>query len=89
MVAISVSANSTTAYLCNASGINSATNIDTHLAASGFKYYVGRDPISYSSSEADLRTFKGKISRVSVYNATLTQSDITSIFNAQKAAFGL
>lgn len=89
MVAISVSANSTTAYLCNASGVTSAINTDTHAAASGFKYYVGRDPISYSSSEADLRTFKGKISRVSVYNATLTQSDITSIFNAQKAAFGL
>ena len=89
MVAISVSANSTTAYLCNASGITSAINTDTHAAASGFKYYVGRDPISYSSSEADLRTFKGRISRVSVYNATLTQSDITSIFNAQKAAFGL
>ena len=89
MVAISVSANSTTAYLCNASGVTSAINIDTHAAASGFKYYVGRDPISYSSSEADLRTFKGKISRVSVYNATLTQSDITSIFNAQKAAFGI
>ena len=89
MVAISVSANSTTAYLCNASGITSAINTDSHAAASGFKYYVGRDPISYSSSEADLRTFKGKISRVSVYNATLTQSDITSIFNAQKAAFGL
>ena len=89
MVAISVSANSTTAYLCNASGITSAINTDTHAAASGFKYYVGRDPISYSSSEADLRTFKGKISRVSVYNATLTQADITNIFNAQKIAFGL
>ena len=89
MVAISVSANSTTAYLCNASGITSAINTDTHAAASGFKYYVGRDPISYSSSEADLRTFKGKISRVSVYDATLTQSDITTIFNAQKVAFGI
>jgi len=89
MVAISVSANSTTAYLCNASGITSAINTDTHAAASGFKYYVGRDPISYSSSEADLRTFKGKISRVSVYYATLTQADITNIFNAQKSTFGL
>jgi len=89
MVAISVSANSTTAYLCNASGITSAINTDTHAAASGFKYYVGRDPISYSSSEADLRTFKGKISRVSVYNATLTQADITNIFNAQKSTFGI
>lgn len=89
MVAISVSANSTTAYLCNANGITSAINIDTHGAASGFKYYVGRDPISYSSSEADLRTFKGKISRVTVYGSTLTQSDIASIFNAQKATFGI
>jgi len=89
MIAISVSANSTTAYLCNASGITSAINIDTQAAASGFKYYIGRDPISYSNSEADLRTFKGNISKVLVYSSTLSQSDITSIFNAQKATFGL
>jgi hypothetical protein len=89
MIAISVSANSTTAYLCNASGITLATNIDTHDAASGFKYYVGRDPISYSSAEADLRTFKGKISKLYVFSSSLTQTDITNIFNAQKSAFGL
>jgi hypothetical protein len=89
MIAISVSANSTTAYLCNANGITSAINVDTHAAASGFKFYIGRDPISYSSSEADLRTFRGKISRSYVYSSSLTQADITSIFNAQKSAFGI
>jgi hypothetical protein len=90
MIAISVSANSTIAYLCKEDGtITSATNIDTHAPIAGQKFYIGRDPILYSSTEADLRTFKGNISTALVYSSALSLSDITSIFNAQKIAFGL
>jgi hypothetical protein len=90
MIAISVSANSTIAYLCKEDGtITSATNIDTQAPIAGQKFYIGRDPILYSSSEADLRTFKGNISKALVYSSALSQSDITSIFNAQKGKYGI
>jgi hypothetical protein len=90
MIAISVSANSTTAFLCKEDGtITFATNIETQAPVSGQNFFIGRDPILYSSSEADLRTFKGNISKALVYSTALTLSDITSIFNAQKGTFGI
>jgi len=90
MIAISVSANATVAYLCKEDGtITSATNIDTQAPIAGQKFYIGRDPILYSSTEADLRTFKGNISKALVYSTALTLSDITLIFNAQKGKYGI
>jgi hypothetical protein len=84
MVAVTINSTRATAYLCNASGIVSSMNVATHPTLTGLKFYVGSEP-------ADLitRAIKGRISTAMVYSSALSLSDITSIFNAQKASFGL
>lgn len=84
MIAITVSANSATAFLCNANGITTATNTFSHTSLSGLNFYIACDPGDKSS-----RAFTGKIATAMVYNAVLSQADVTSVFNAQKVAFGL
>ena len=87
MIVITVNASSVTAYLCNASGISSATNGTTHdsLTSRGAtNFHIGYDPYSPAG-----RAVKGKMGTAMVYSVALTSADITAIFNAQKAAFGL
>ena len=84
MIAISISTNSATAYLCNANGTTSATNTFLHTYMSGFNFYIATDP-----SDLVNRTFKGKIAKCMVFNTALSQSDIISIYNTQKGSFGL
>ena len=84
MIAITVSANSATAYLCNANGIVSAINPVAHGALSGLNFFIACDPVDRST-----RAFKGKIATAMIYNTALSQSNITSIFNLQKTSFGL
>jgi hypothetical protein len=84
MIAITISTNSATAYLCNANGIVSAINPVTHGALSGLNFFIACDPSDISS-----RAFKGKIATAMIYNTALSQSNITSIFNLQKTSFGL
>jgi hypothetical protein len=61
-----------------------ATNTFSHTALSGLNFFIACDPGDKSS-----RAFNGKIATAMVYNAALSQADITSVFNAQKAAFDL
>ena len=87
MIVISVNAGSVNAYLCNASGINSASSGRGHssLTSKGAtNFYIAYDPYSPSS-----RAFKGMMGTAMVYSTALSTADITAIFNAQKAAFGL
>jgi len=87
MVVISVNAGTATAYLCNASGITSASNGTSHesLTSKGAtNFHIGYDPYSPSG-----RAVKGKMGTAMVYSVALSSSDITAIFNAQKASFGL
>jgi hypothetical protein len=84
MIAVTVSATSATAYLCNASGITTATNTVTHAALSGLNFFIACDPSAKAS-----RAFTGKIGTAMVYSTALTQAAITNIFNAQKSTFGL
>jgi hypothetical protein len=84
MIAVTVSASTATAYLCNASGITTATNSVTHAALSGLNFFIACDPSAKSS-----RAFTGKIGTAMVYSNALTQAAITNIFNAQKSTFGL
>ena len=86
MIVLSVKESELTVYLCNASGINSNTRGNGHgsLESKGAtNFYIGYDP--YDSS----RAFKGKMGTAMVYSVGLSTADITSIFNDQKAAFGL
>jgi len=87
MVVISVNANSVTAYLCNASGISTASNGTTHssLTSKGATiFHIGYDPYNTAA-----RALKGKIGTAMVYSVALTSANITAIFNAQKESFGL
>jgi len=87
MIVISVNAGSVTAYLCNATGINSVSSGRGHssLTSRGAtNFHIGYDTYNYPS-----RAFKGKMGTAMVYSVALSSTDITAIFNAQKASFGL
>jgi hypothetical protein len=84
MIAITVSANAATAYLCNSTGIATAINTNSHSTLTGLNFFIGCDPADKSS-----RAFVGKIATAMVYNSALSLSDITATFNAQKGSFGL
>ncbi len=87
MIVISVNATTVTAYLCNATGINSVSSGRGHssLTSKGAtNFHIGYDPYNYPS-----RAFKGKMGTAMVYSVALSSTDITAIFNAQKASFGL
>jgi hypothetical protein len=84
MIAITISANSATAYLCNANGISSASNSNAHSTLTGLNFYIACDPTDKSS-----RAFVGKIATAMIYNTALSSTDITTVYNAQKATFGL
>jgi hypothetical protein len=87
MIVITVNATSVTAYLCKASGITSANNGTTHSSLKSMgatNFHIGYDPFSPSG-----RAFKGKMGTAMVYSVALSSTDITAIFNAQKASFGL
>ena len=87
MIVISVNAGSVTAYLCNASGINSVSSGRGHssLTSRGAtNFHIGYDPYNTAG-----RAFKGKMGTAMVYSVALSSADISSIFNAQKASFGL
>jgi hypothetical protein len=85
MIVISVKETELTAYLCNASGINSVNRGNGHgsLTSKGAtNFHIGLDP--YPNRE-----FRGKMGTAMVYSVGLSTADITSIFNEQKASFGL
>ena len=87
MIVISVNAGSVTAYLCNASGIASVSSGRGHssLTSKGAtNFYIAYDPYSPSA-----RALKGKMGTAMVYSVALSAADISSIYNAQKVAFGL
>jgi hypothetical protein len=84
MIVVSINSSSATAYLLNASGIVSSINSVSHPTVSGLKFYIGSEPF-----EIITRAIVGKIATAMVYSTALSLEDITTIFNAQKASFGL
>ena len=87
MIVITVNSSSVTAYLCNASGIASVSSGRGHssLTSKGAtNFFIAYDPYNPST-----RAFVGKMGTAMVYSVALSSADISSIYNAQKAAFGL
>ena len=87
MIVIAVNAGSVTAYLCNSSGIASVSSGRGHSSLASkpaTNFHIGYDPYNTAG-----RAFKGKMGTAMVYSVALTSADITAIFNAQKASFGL
>ncbi len=87
MIVLSVKESVLTVYLCNASGIYSESRGTGHgsLTSKGAtNFHIGYDPYNTGG-----RAFIGKMGTAMVYSVGLSTEDITTIFNAQKAAFGL
>jgi hypothetical protein len=82
MIAVSVSSNSATAYLCQTSGITTSTNTTTHASS------VLND-IKIAQDAAGNRFFNGNIAISQLYNRSLTQSEVQQNFNATRARFGV
>lgn len=86
MIVISVNDRSVTAYLCNASDINSVSSVrgQVSLTSRGAtNFHIG-----YDLQDAG-RAFRGKMGVAMIYNTSLSTQNSTNIYNAQKAAFGL
>jgi len=82
MCAISVNSTSAVAYLCQSSGISSATNNVSHGSATLETLWVGYDGI-------DPRYFKGNIGQAFIYNRDLSSTEIEQIFRVTKIRYGL
>lgn len=87
MAAVSINSTSATVYLCKSSGISSVTYSTSHgtLATTAASHFT----IGYDGYDPTNRAFIGKIATAMVYYTPLSYSEIESIFNAQKASFGL
>lgn len=85
LIALTITSNTATVYLFNASSPSgsSNTNNTSHAALTGLNFIIGNEPGGPN------RSFIGKISTAMVYSTALSKADITSIYNAQKVAFGL
>jgi len=87
MIAVTINATTATGYLCKSTGITSSSigHIFVSVSGAGATHFtISYEPYSYPN-----RQFKGKMATAMVYSTCLTSDDITSIFNAQKASFGL
>jgi len=82
MVAVSVTSSAATAYLCQASGITTATNTVSHTSS------VIND-IKIAQDEFSTRCFTGNISTAMLYNRALTSEEITKNFNAFRGRYGI
>jgi len=81
MVAVSVTSTSATAYLCQSSGITSATNTVSHTSTT-------LDDIKLAQDDAGGRFFNGNIAIAKLYSTSLSADQISQLFNADKARFG-
>ena len=82
MVAVSVTSTSATAYLCQSSGITSATNTVNHTS-------VVLDDIKIGLDDLDNRFFNGRIAVAQLYNIALSAEQVSQNFAADRSRFGV
>ena len=82
MIAVSVTSTAATAYLCQSSGITSATNTVSH----GSSLF---DDIKLAQDDAGARFFNGSIAVAQLYNVALSASEVSQNFQADRARFGV
>jgi hypothetical protein len=82
MVAVSVTSTSATAYLCQASGITTATNNVSHTSSL-------IDDIKIARDEFSTRYFAGNIAIAQLYNRALTAAEVTQNFEATRGRYGI
>ena len=83
MCVISISSTSATAYLCQSSGITSATNSVSHSSITVSSPIIGRDPYD------DFRFYNGNIAKVSIYNRALSAAEVQQNFDALRGRYGI
>jgi hypothetical protein len=81
MVAVSVTSTSATAYLCQSSGITSATNTVSHTS-------TVIDDIKLGQDDFGGRFFTGNIAIAKIYSTALSAGQISQLFDADKSRFG-
>jgi hypothetical protein len=82
MIAVSVTSTAATAYLCQTSGITTATNTVNHGSS------VLND-IKLAWDDAAARYFNGNIAIAQLYNTALSAADISQNFEVDRARFGV
>jgi hypothetical protein len=82
MIAVSVTSSSATAYLCQSSGITSATNTVSHTSTTLNDIKIGQDDLGG-------RFFTGNIATAMIYDRALSAGEITQNFNALRSRYGL
>jgi hypothetical protein len=82
MIAVSVTSTAATAYLCQASGITTATNTFSHTSS------VLND-IKIAWDDAAARYFTGNIAIAEIYNIALSADQISQNFAADRGRFGV
>ena len=80
MVAVSVTSTTATAYLCQSSGITSATNTVTHTSTILDDIKIGQDDFGG-------RFFNGNIGVAQIYNRALSATEIVQNYNALKSRY--
>jgi hypothetical protein len=82
MIAVSVTSTAATAYLCQTSGITTATNTVNHGSS------VLND-IKLAWDDSAARYFNGNIAIAQLYNTALSAADISQNFEVDRARFGV
>jgi len=82
MIAVSVTSTAATAYLCQSSGITSATNTVSHTSTT-------IDDIKIGQEEFGSRFFTGNIAIAQLYNTALSVEQVSENFAADRARFGV
>ena len=82
MIAVSVTSTSATVYLCQSSGITSATNIVSHTS-------TVLDDIKLAQDDQGARFFNGSIAIAQLYNVALSAGQVSQNFEADRARFGI
>ena len=83
MIAVSVTNTSATAYLCQSSGITTATNTVFHGSSILDDIKIAQDEIIGN------RFFNGDISEAMIYNRALSAAEIQQNFNALRGRYGI
>jgi hypothetical protein len=82
MVAVSVTNTTATAYLCQSSGITSATNTVSHTSTVLDDIRIGQDNLAS-------RFFNGRIAVAQIYNIALSAEQVSQNFAADRSRFGV
>jgi hypothetical protein len=82
MIAVSVTSTAATAYLCQTSGITTATNTVNHASSLINDIKIARDEFS-------TRYFNGNIAIAQLYNIALSADQVSQNFQADRARFGV